>query len=214
MTIEPSESAKRTRTRYAIVDAAIRVFGEHPPEVPAVDVFTHAAGVSRGTFYNYFPDRTDLQSAAIERILSFVGDEIAPHLESESDPACVVAIIVQGFFDLMIANPVWAWAFVHISPQASAAIRARDPIGLLAAIDNGIRTGRFAIYNRDAAIDIINGSLVTALRSVLEDQLPTSHTQAVTTTLLHAVGLSYPEANAVVSSTPRLTIKAHWFNRT
>lgn len=214
MTTDQPESIKRTRTRFAIIDAAIRVFGEHRPEAPAVDVFTHAASISRGTFYNYFPDRTELQSAAIERVLGFLSDEITPHLETQTDPACIVAIIVQGFFDLMIANPIWGRAYVHISPQASTMIRARDPIGLLGAIDSGIRAGRFAIYNLDAALDIINGSLTAALRSVLDGQRPSSHTQAVTTMLLHAIGLPYPEANEVVSSIPRLTIKAYWFERT
>jgi len=58
-----SATPKRTQTRQALLDAAARLFAErgyHETTVPAI---VQLAGVSQGTFYQYFRDRRDVLMA-------------------------------------------------------------------------------------------------------------------------------------------------------
>ena len=48
---------RRERTQARIIEAALRVFAEKGPDAPIIDDFIKAAGVARGTFYNYFPSK-------------------------------------------------------------------------------------------------------------------------------------------------------------
>ena len=58
------ERSARTETR--ILEAALRVFAERGPDAPVIDEFVQAAGISRGTFYNYFDSVEALLRATSE----------------------------------------------------------------------------------------------------------------------------------------------------
>ena len=48
------ERERSARTETRILEAALGVFADMGPDAPKIDDFAQAAGVSRGTFYNYF----------------------------------------------------------------------------------------------------------------------------------------------------------------
>jgi AcrR family transcriptional regulator len=48
------------RTKAAIVENALRLFGEHGYDGVTVEEITRAAGVAKGTFYSYFPVKSDI----------------------------------------------------------------------------------------------------------------------------------------------------------
>ncbi|KOX15203.1 TetR/AcrR family transcriptional regulator [Nocardiopsis sp. NRRL B-16309] len=55
------ETRTRARTRRAILEAAVRVFGDNP-KAPLSEV-AETAGVARSTLQRYFPERADLTCA-------------------------------------------------------------------------------------------------------------------------------------------------------
>jgi AcrR family transcriptional regulator len=57
---------KAQRTRAAILDAAARLFAEHGYQATSVGDVANAAGVSLGTVYQYFRDRSDLVAALLQ----------------------------------------------------------------------------------------------------------------------------------------------------
>ncbi|GAB3488434.1 hypothetical protein GCM10027440_35000 [Nocardiopsis coralliicola] len=71
---ERSETRVRSRTRRAILDAAVAVLGENR-RAPLAEV-AREAGVSRSTLQRYFAERSDLESALVayaeERIVEAV----------------------------------------------------------------------------------------------------------------------------------------------
>jgi hypothetical protein len=54
---------RRDQTRERLIDAAETVVAEKGVETASIEDFVRAAGVSRGTFYNYFPTATDIVHA-------------------------------------------------------------------------------------------------------------------------------------------------------
>ena len=65
-----TESATRTRTRQAILAAAVTVFARDPSA--ALGEVAAAAGVGRTTLHRYFPERSDLLSALATHLLEAV----------------------------------------------------------------------------------------------------------------------------------------------
>jgi AcrR family transcriptional regulator len=57
---------KARRTRAAILDAAARLFTEHGYQATSVGDVAAGAGVSLGTVYQYFRDRSDLVAALLQ----------------------------------------------------------------------------------------------------------------------------------------------------
>jgi AcrR family transcriptional regulator len=57
---------KAQRTRAAILDAAARLFWEQGYQATSVGDVANAAGVSLGTVYQYFRDRSDLVAALLQ----------------------------------------------------------------------------------------------------------------------------------------------------
>jgi AcrR family transcriptional regulator len=65
-----SESATRSRTRRAILDAAVAVLAQNPSA--SLGDVAAAAGVGRTTLHRYFAERTDLMTALAEHVLELV----------------------------------------------------------------------------------------------------------------------------------------------
>ena len=61
----------------SLSESALLVFAEKGVDVPVIDDVIAAAGVSRGTFYNYFRTNAELLVAAIEEL----GNELVDMIE-------------------------------------------------------------------------------------------------------------------------------------
>lgn len=62
-----ADSAKRRKTRAALVDAAYGVFAEHGLSGATIDRLTQAAGFTRGAFYSNFDSKEELMLAVMDR---------------------------------------------------------------------------------------------------------------------------------------------------
>ena len=68
---------RRARMHRKLVESALLVFAEKGVDAPVIDDVIAAAGVSRGTFYNYFRTNGELLAAAIQEL----GNELVEHIE-------------------------------------------------------------------------------------------------------------------------------------
>ena len=68
---------RRARMHRKLVESALLVFAEKGVDAPVIDDVIAAAGVSRGTFYNYFRTNGELLAAAIQQL----GNELVEHIE-------------------------------------------------------------------------------------------------------------------------------------
>src|SRR5271165_6027842 len=84
------ERSARTETR--ILEAALRVFADMGPDAPKIDDFVLAAGISRGTFYNYFESVEELLAATAEWTTRELIEAIEAALEPLEGPALRLGI--------------------------------------------------------------------------------------------------------------------------
>src|SRR5260370_17340643 len=54
---------RRATTEGRILEAAVHIFAAKGPDAPTIDDFIKAAGIARGTFYNYFKSTRGLLNA-------------------------------------------------------------------------------------------------------------------------------------------------------
>ncbi len=95
----------RDRTRALLLDAAVRVFARKGAGAAAIHEIAAEAGVSNGTFYNYFRSREELVEAASERLAERFHAEIAVSRAGVSDPAERVAVGCRRFVLQAMQDP-------------------------------------------------------------------------------------------------------------
>lgn len=203
----------KTATRTAIVDAAHRLLLEQGPEAVTADRIAEAAGVSRRTFFNYFPT---LESALNDPTDAFVEHVLDIFAEQPRELPIMAAAVnaLNGLADRSLLAPLAELvAAAHSNPQldrlqleswndcAARLVQAivhrlpgTDPLTASVFANSIIGAGRAAfeywIVNAagdlsDASLAILQENLTTALAQ-LRDGFPTLNVPAVPATTREA----------------------------
>ena len=198
--LAPIRGALRERTRDLLLDAAVRVFAKKGAGAAAIHEIAAEAGVANGTFYNYFRTREALLEAASIRLAGRLHDAIATSRAAVEDPAERMAIGCRRFVGQAEQDPVWATALLrvwHSTPTPS--LTAADP--LLGDLRAGRRRGRFDYADERTALDLVQGTVLAGMRSVLEGRSARAHASAIATVVLRGLGVDPTEA-AVIARRP------------
>ena len=183
---------KKSRTRRQLLDAASEVFAERGEGFSIADVAARA-GVSHGTFYNYFRDRDDLLDALVAHATEEFAVVSAREVD-EADPVRRFARISARALTAAAESPI----IVRCALRLEAAQRASLVEGPLAHLRDdlfeGHRAGRFVEPPDDAAFDVILGTLLLAARRVTAGETDADYPAAVIGRLLMALGVARGEA--------------------
>ena len=114
MTASPPPATKRQRTRTRLLEAGTAVFCELGDRLTILHV-VRRAGVSNGTFYNYFDDREALIEAVVVDVLAGLVDGVA--VEGPDDPAERFATATLGILRTLELRPHHAQVLVHLAAR-------------------------------------------------------------------------------------------------
>jgi AcrR family transcriptional regulator len=181
--------AKRERTRKKILEATFGLMGNEKGLTVRIEEICAAARISRGTFYNYFTSLEQLfEVLAIElshdlnRALVATWDETQSHAEGSN-------AAIQHYLRYAERDPAWAWAMVHLSAFG-------PPFGAEAweachrAIAQGIEAGEFDVPNAGVGRDLMTGTVMATVRTLLRSGSDASSPAAVAYHVLRALGVS------------------------
>ncbi|MYM55007.1 TetR/AcrR family transcriptional regulator [Thalassovita mangrovi] len=136
---------RRERMRARLIEAATLVFAERGPEAAQIEHVIQQAGVSRGTFYNYFRTTDELLLAAKNAL----GVEMITMVHQASDiaapPSQRLAEGVKAFIDLIQRHPLL------LEFTARLGMRNFDNGGLVPAATEELL---WDVIDRDAAADL------------------------------------------------------------
>jgi AcrR family transcriptional regulator len=187
---------RRAKTRLRLLEAAMDVIADKGPATASVEDFVAAAGVSRGTFYNYFPAIEDLLEALNAHLAEGLDRRLAIVTEGERDPAMVLALIVHEGFRLTMLNPLRGWVALRIEgtsiPRAALVAQRFDQI-FQWAVDKG----RFQACDPDAARNLMFGAVRMAQQEILTQRANLAHISDLVRLTLTAYGLDAQEAERV-----------------
>jgi AcrR family transcriptional regulator len=175
---------RRARTQQRILETALGVFAEKGGATPVIDDFIKAAGVARGTFYNYYDSVEELLAATTAWLEEDLMLSIERELDGLTDPADRLTLGVRLWLRKAEIDPVWC-AFV------AKAVTHGDVVEetLRRDLRNGARAGVFAFNSLQAARDLVVGTLHEAMRRMSASQVPASFTHEIARLVFRGLGM-------------------------
>jgi AcrR family transcriptional regulator len=141
---------KAARTRFALLVAAYEVFSERGYQNTAVGDIAEHAGVSLGTYYQYFTDRSDIMAT----LVAAGAAEILRGTPERWDPSRgrlglrrMIAHFVQGYIASARFQRVWE-EVRHVEPELAPVHRDLTR-SLTGAVEESLREAQAAELVRD-----------------------------------------------------------------
>lgn len=188
---------KKQRTRGQLIAAAIDVIAEQGEAFTASDI-TKRAGVSNGTFYNYFADRDELIDAVVPEILSAFAAASDLAVDS-ADPALRFATISAMALHRATVAPDEIRVLLRLHSVQRALVEGGPVDFLRSDLAAGVAAGRFRSSVDDATTDLVVGGLLLAARRIVDHPVDTGYTTRVIVQVLIALGCDESEAASVAS---------------
>jgi AcrR family transcriptional regulator len=193
---------KRERTRAKLIAAGFRVLAERGDALTASDVVAEA-DVANGTFYNHFLDREDFIATLARESLEAITVDSAGQTEG-ADPAWRFAVATTRVLQAAVQQPLWARAVLRLAerpspPHATVQQHLREDLA------TGLSAGRFTHGDDPVTVDLVTGTLISALRRITADveAVDDQTIPAVVTRLLEAIGIDRAEAASLADSAGR-----------
>jgi AcrR family transcriptional regulator len=168
---------RRKQTRAKLLDSAMLVFSQKGPQAAVIDDVVAHAGMTRGSFYNYFQTNEELLAAVAETVSDDLLRIIDPLVLLQKDPVHRVACGARLLLHTVVACPSID------SHLAGIGFLARD-------IADGIEQGKFPQISHRVAMDVVIGVLFCAAHSLSRGPLPDDYPEAIVRAMLHGLGVS------------------------
>jgi len=185
---------KKERTRRLLVAAGLRVLAHKGHGLTVSDVVVEA-GVSNGTFYNYFADRDELIEAVVaETALDLVAAAAEAPIE---DAARRFALATTRMLLRARDDEDWARAILRLVGRPGASVDLNRY--LREDISMGHAQGRFDTGADEATLDLISGLVIMTIRRMLEGQAGPDTLQQAVARGLRTLGVEAAEARALAA---------------
>lgn len=160
---------KRSRTQAALVGAAIVVFSEKGLDGATTEDLIREAGVSRGTFYNYFTDMDDVVESVATMLVEDLSAEIAARLRGEAAADVLLAGTLAAYLCKACADRNWGGVVAHLAlKNAPQPVGATTALGLDRILKKGLAEGVFRFRQLAVARDLVMGASLYALKTVVD----------------------------------------------
>jgi AcrR family transcriptional regulator len=145
-TVESPLPSKASRTRTAIIEAALRLFRERGYEETTMRAIAAEAGVSVGNAYYYFQSKEHLIQAFYDRAQEDHSAAAAPVLAASTDLQTRMTGVIESWIDVMDPYRAFAGTFFKnaaeptspLSPFSSESTAAREAaVGLWRTVLEG-----------------------------------------------------------------------------
>ena len=194
--------------REQLIEAAARLFAERGVAETPVSEIVSSAGVAQGTFYLYFPSKTDVVNAVVERLSQRIVTRVVAYAEEPGVGAIPKLLRIRDALLSAVADDRDLLAFFHRTGNEAYHDRvSRDTVrGIVPAleevIEQGCAEGVFRISHSDdaarflaALMDVTDPFDVFAQPERLEH-----HLEALTEFALRGLGCSQATLEETLSN--------------
>ncbi|WP_016832652.1 TetR/AcrR family transcriptional regulator, partial [Herbaspirillum lusitanum] len=164
-----------------------------------IEDFIAAAGVARGTFYNYFKTTSELLAAVAGELSDEVLDVVDPIVLQFDDPAMRICAGTKLYVDIATRYPTWGTFLTRIGSRHAVRGKLLD-VYLTRDVELGIATSRLTVSNALVTRDIILGSIFFGIETVLTEPSHVHHIEEMLYTVLRGMGLKEREAHKIAFS--------------
>jgi AcrR family transcriptional regulator len=189
---------KRERTHAQLVDAALRVIARKDAAALSILELAHEALVSHGTVYNYFRTREEIVDAVALRLADDLAEQQSRMFAGLEGGAVHLTLAVRSFILRAAEDRAWGLVFLRVS-AAAARLGHSVTRRTLGNLRRGLKAGTFHYESEAAALDLVFGTTLAGMRTVLDGRAGPGHDRAIAHTVLRGLGTKDPEAERLVA---------------
>ncbi len=187
---------RRARTRAAIIAAAFEIFGDENGLFARIEDVVDQAGVTRATFYNHFNGMADLREALTHEVTHELLTSVTRTITPMPDARERASAAVRFYLMRARSDRRWGWSMLNLS--ASGLIFGAETYRQAQrTISEGIADGVFPIVSSQLGRDILLGTALAAMGSLVREVLPDDYPEAVAGHILHALGVELELARSI-----------------
>ncbi len=189
---------RREKARARLLESALVVFANKGPEAAVIDEVIALAGMSRGSFYNYFRTNEELLAAVAEEVSNELLSLIDPVVQLHDDPVvrvtCGCRLLLRAVREYSLLGAFLSrlhWPTLGKSLHGIAFL-ARD-------IDMGIAQEKFSCTKR-IAFDLVVGAMFGAVNSLVQERSKPDYPEAMVLVVLRGLGVEKRLAARLVAT--------------
>lgn len=188
---------KRERTRRKLVTAAARVYTARGVRHATIREIAAAAEMTPVTIYNHFRSEAEIVQAVGIWIADTLCRRIVESYAGVPRGAERMSIGCRRFLWLAERSPPWALLIADVAATTPALM---EKIGhyVLADLRLGLKQKEFRAVGEAAALDLVSGTILQAMRRIATGHAPRGHATAAVTTILYGLGLPPAKVRAIL----------------
>lgn len=191
--------------RKRLVETAIIVFAQKGIGASVIPEVVAAAGVSQGSFYNYFSTNEELLAAVGEELSNEMVQLIESAVGGIEDPALRVATAVRSYLHLARSYRVLARflasAGLHLGGEKSSVYEH-----LSQDLKEGQKRGSFDEMPPDIAMDLVRGAGLAAIHRIANGRIAKDYPEKIVQAVLRSLGVTAAAAARLTATAlPKLS---------
>ncbi len=187
-----ADLARREKTRARLISAAARVIAQLGRSKATIDDFISAAGVARGTFYNYFPTREHMIDALWAHLGRAPFVEIHERCGKIEDPAFRLLAETKLVIARTAIDDAWGWLIYSLSGDEEDV--NEDLLTFpLPTLEAGVAQARFRVGDINAARDGVVAMVRRGMLAVLCGRGSAEYQKAILEMMLLSLGIAKKE---------------------
>ncbi len=188
---------KRERMRTHLLDAVLAVYPGDSSGPAVIDDVIKFAGVSRGSFYKYFPSLEEAVDELGTRLAEEMAVAFAALYEELDDPTMRTATGFQLFLSRAKIEPRWGVFVSHANHLASD-----NQLLFYIKMDlkNGVKLGAYKFSSIDVAADLILGAMIEGMRRIMKGASSRLYIETLTGMLFRSLEVPAKKADKIVKA--------------
>jgi AcrR family transcriptional regulator len=184
---------RRARTEEKIIRSALAVFARKGTHA-VIDDFIKAAGIARGTFYNYYRSTEQLLDAVRLLLTDEHNQSVEEALAGIDDPITRLGTGIR----------LWMWRAEHDHAWAGfvARVRLHGTKSLerpMTDLRRAQRLGQVHVPNLQVAMDLMEEAGTSAMRRILAEPAIEDYTDGMTKLILQGLGVDPGTIQAILA---------------
>ncbi|KJK14001.1 TetR family transcriptional regulator [Burkholderiaceae bacterium 16] len=185
--------------RKRLIESAMIVFAQRGIGASVIPDVIAAAGVSQGSFYNYFRTNDDLLAAVSDALSHDMVQMIESVVGNIEDPALRVATGIRLYLHLARSYPVVAQ---FLSGTGLSLVGKKSAVyeHLPSDIKEGLKRGTFDDASADVALDMVAGAGLIAVHRMAKGRTTRDYPERIVQAVLRSIGVPASSAAQLTSA--------------
>lgn len=180
---------KRARTRAAVLEVAFELLGRERGLTTRIDEICAEAGISRGTFYNYFTGMEELLDSLSYELNHEFNRGVTAILQTRQSAAERSGMAIRYYLERARKDRKWAWAMVNVSAGGAPIFGRETYDQAQRTIEQGIASGEFELTGPNSGRDLLLGTTLAAMVTQLRNSPSSTYPVSVTRHVLQGMGV-------------------------